>query len=79
MFRDETGVTINMVRYRRGPGAQRAARQWLRARWRSADHGRLAGLDRKGIMTPLIVGQPMSRAVLLDYAWQSLVPALQRR
>lgn len=30
-------------------------------------------------MTPLIVGQPMSRAVLLDYAWQSLVPALQRR
>ncbi|QBM76082.1 hypothetical protein E2E30_10120 [Sphingomonas sp. AAP5] len=28
-------------------------------------------------MTLLIVGQPMSRAVLLDYAWQYLVPALQ--
>ncbi|MET3760563.1 transposase [Sphingomonas sp. UYEF23] len=28
-------------------------------------------------MTPLIVGQPMNRAVLLDYASQYLVPALQ--
>lgn len=76
IFIDETGVTTNMVRrYGRAPRGQRVKGYAPNGHWKITTF--VAGLASNGIVAPLLIDQPMNRAIFTEYVRQALLPDLR--
>jgi transposase len=75
IFIDETGATTNMVRrYGRSPRGQRVKGYAPNGHWKMTTF--VAGLTADGIIAPLVVDQPMNRAIFTQFVRQFLAPQL---
>jgi transposase len=76
IFIDETGAATNMVRrYARSPRGLRAKGYAPNGHWKTTTF--VAGLTSSGIIAPLVVDQPMNRAIFTQYVRQFLAPELK--
>jgi transposase len=75
IFIDETGATTNMVRrYGRSRRGERVKGYAPNGHWKMTTF--VAGLSAEGIIAPLVVNQPMNRAIFTEFVRQFLVPKL---
>lgn len=75
IFIDETGAATNMVRrYGRSPRGERVKGYAPNGHWKVTTF--VAGLTADGIIAPLVVDQPMNRAIFTQFVRQFLAPQL---
>ena len=75
IFIDETGATTNMVRrYGRSPRGERVKGYAPNGHWKMTTF--VAGLTAGGMIAPLVVDQPMNRAIFTQFVRQFLAPQL---
>jgi transposase len=75
IFIDETGAQTNMVRrHGRSPRGLRVKGYAPNGHWKTTTF--VAGLTRSGLIAPLVVDQPMNRAIFTAYVSQFLAPHL---
>ena len=75
IFIDETGATTNMVRrYGRSPRGERVKGYAPNGHWKMTTF--VAGLTAGGMIAPLVVNQPMNRAIFTQFVRQFLAPQL---